>query len=84
MRQEDALSPLLFNTALEKVIRENHIEDNRVQLGVCIIGVLAYTDNIVLLAESKEILIEHAWKLLDTAKRVGLEINYEKTEYMIV
>jgi len=52
-------------------------------LGDCIIGVLAYADGIVLLAENKENLIEQAGKLSDTEKK-GLEINAEKTEYMIV
>ncbi|XP_050431103.1 uncharacterized protein LOC126839731 [Adelges cooleyi] len=84
LRQGDALSLILFNIALEKVIRESHIEDNGVRLGGCIIGVLAYADDIVLLEESKKNFIEQAGKLLDTAKRVGLEINAKKTEYMIV
>jgi len=30
LRQRDALSPILFNIALERVIREGHIEDNGV------------------------------------------------------
>lgn len=72
MRQGYALFPLLFNIALEKVIRESHIEDNGVRLGSYIIKILVNADNIVLLAESKENIIEQVGKLLDTAKRVGL------------
>jgi hypothetical protein len=84
LRQGDALSSILFNIALEKVIRESHIEENGVRLGGCKIGVLAYADDIVLLTENKENLREQAGKLLDTAKRIGLEINTEKTEYLIM
>lgn len=41
LRQGDALSLILINKELEKIIREIHIEDNRVQLSGCIIGALA-------------------------------------------
>jgi len=41
-------------------------------LGGCIIGVLAYADEKVLLEDSKENLREQAGKLLDTAKTIGL------------
>lgn len=66
MRQGDALSPILFNIALEKVIRESRIEENGIRLGGCIIGVLEYADDIVLLAENKENLKGQAGKLLGT------------------
>jgi hypothetical protein len=69
LRQRDALSPILFIIALEKIIGESRIEENGVRLGGCIIGVLAYGDGIVLLTENKENLREQAGKFLDTAKR---------------
>lgn len=84
LRQRDALSPILFNIALEKIIRESRIEENKVRLDGCLIEVLAYGDDIVILVENKENLKEQAIKLLDTAKRISLKINAEKTEYMIV
>lgn len=34
--------------------------------------------------ESKEDIIEETRKLLETAKRIGLERNGKKTEYMII
>uniref|UniRef100_A0A2S2PC31 Reverse transcriptase domain-containing protein n=1 Tax=Schizaphis graminum TaxID=13262 RepID=A0A2S2PC31_SCHGA len=36
------------------------------------------------MAESKDKLKEQSKKLINAAKRVGLEINAEKTEYMVV
>lgn len=83
LRQEDFLSPILFNIVLEKVIRVIHVEDNGKRLGD-LIGLLTYEIDLVLLIESKEYLIEQVEQLLDTAKRVCLEINVENTEYMVV
>lgn len=53
LRQGDALSPILFNIALEKVIREIGMDQEGVKIGETKIGLLAYVDDIVLLAENK-------------------------------
>lgn len=47
-------------------------------------GVLAYADVIVLLGEDEKSLIELPERMLVTEKRVGLEINYDKNEYVIL
>lgn len=44
----------------------------------------AYCNVIVLMAESKDKLKEQSKKLIYAAKRIGLEINSEKTEYIVV
>jgi hypothetical protein len=69
LRQKDALSPVLYNIALEKVIRESHCKYNGIQLGSCTIGILAYTDNLLLLAERKENLIEQDKKFFRYSKK---------------
>ncbi|KAF0714277.1 ribosome biogenesis protein TSR3 isoform X1, partial [Aphis craccivora] len=84
LRQGDAISPVLFNIVLEKVVREADLDKEGVKLGENNIGILAYADDIVLMAESKDKLKEQSKKLINAAKRVGLEINAEKTEYMAV
>ena len=84
LRQGDALSPILFNIALEKVVREIRMDQGGVRIGDANIGLLAYADDIVLLAENKDQLRRQANKLIENAKRIGLEINTEKTEYMVV
>lgn len=66
---------------LANFIRESNIEGKEVRISDCIIRVLVYADGIILLVESKENLIEQVRQLLVTAKKVGLEINAEKTEY---
>jgi hypothetical protein len=84
LRQGDAISPVLFNIVLKKVVREAALDKEGVKLGENNIGILAYADDIVLMADSKDKLKEQSKQLINAAKRVGLEINAEKTEYMVV
>jgi len=78
LRQGDALSPILFNLALEKVVQSTCFEQSEVQIGETKVGFLAYADDLALLAENKEELTEQIQKLLEIAKRVGLKINVKK------
>lgn len=48
LKQGDALSPILFNTALEKVIRNIGMDEKGVRLGESKITLLVYMDDIVL------------------------------------
>jgi len=84
LRQDDALSPILFNIALEKVIREIGMDQEGVKIGEANIGLLTYVDDLVLLVENKDQLKRQSKKLIENAKRIGLEINTEKTEYIVV
>jgi hypothetical protein len=78
LRQGDALSPILFNIALEKVIREIGMDQGGVRIGKVNIGLLVYADDIVLLVENKDQLKRQSKKLIENTKRIGLEINTEK------
>jgi hypothetical protein len=76
LKQGDALSSLLFNFAVEYAIRK--VQDNHV--GLKLNGthqVLAYADDVNLLGDNTE-------TLTDAGKEVGLEVNVEKTKYMLV
>lgn len=83
LRQGDSLSCLLFNIALEKAVRESEIA-NRGNIINRSVQILAYADDIDIMARTKRDLIE-AFKALETAaKRQGLQVNTAKTKYMRV
>jgi len=86
VRQGDALSPVLFNLALESVVREvlkNELQGLNIGQGKQII-LTAYTDDIAVIAESEDNLKRTTERLIDAAKKIGLIINENKTKFMII
>jgi hypothetical protein len=69
LRQGDVISPVLFNIVLEKVIKEANL-DKGIKLGESNIDILAYVDDIVLMAESKDKLKKQSEKLINSARRI--------------
>jgi hypothetical protein len=84
LRQGDALSPILFNLVLERVIREINVNNQGFKLQDSSIELLAYADDVVLLGESQESLKNIFLKLEKAAAKVGLQCNEGKTAYMCV
>jgi hypothetical protein len=83
LKQGDALSAQLFNFALEYVIRK--VQEN--QVGLKLNGThpfLAYADDVNLLGDNMDTINENTGTLTDASKEVGLEVNIEKTNYMLV
>ncbi|KAL4120341.1 hypothetical protein QTP88_013055 [Uroleucon formosanum] len=84
LRQGDALSPILFNLVLERVIRKINVNNQGFKLQDSSIELLAYADDVVLLGESQESLKIIFLKLKKAAAKVGLQCNEGKTAYMCV
>ena len=83
LKQGDALSPLLFNFALEYAIKRAQV----IQDGLKLNGthqLLAYADDVNILGGSAYTVKENAEALLVVTKEIGLEVNADKTKYMVM
>jgi len=81
LKQVDALSPTLFNLALEKSIKELQLETTAVDIGQQHIQVLGFADDLNILGNSLET-EKTAQALKQAATRIGLKINAENTKIM--
>lgn len=89
LRQGDGLSPLLFNCALEYVMREWYKENlKNIKIGTkkdqINLNCLGFADDLALLANNIQEATNQIRSLQSIAKRIGLHISFEKTEIMAV
>jgi len=83
LKQGDALSPLLFNFALEYAIRRVQVNQDGMKLNVTH-QLLAYADDVNILGESIHTLKENAEALVAATREIGLEVSADKTKYMVM
>jgi len=83
LKQGDALSPLLFNFALEYAIRKVQVNQGGWKLNGTH-QLLAYADDVNILGESVNTVKENAEALVVATKEIGLEVNADKTAYMVM
>ena len=83
LKQGDALSPLLFNFALEYAIRRVQVNQDGLKLNGTH-QLLAYADDVNILGGNVHTVKENAEALVIATKEIGLEVNADKTKYMIM
>ena len=83
LKQGDALSPLLFNSALEYPIRRVQVNQDSLKLN----GrhrLLVYADDVNTLRGSVCTVKKNAEALVVASKETGIEVNADKSKYMVM
>jgi hypothetical protein len=81
--KEDALTPLLFNFALEYAIRRVQVIQDYLKLNGTY-HLLVYASDVNILEGGGHSIKENAEALLVASREIRLEINADKTKYMIM
>ena len=84
VRQACILSPCLFNSYAEYIIRNAGLEEAQVGIKIARrnINNLRYADDITLMAESEEELKSLLMKVKEESEKVGLNLNIQTTKIM--
>ena len=83
MKKGDILSPLLFNFALGYAIRWVQVNQDGLKLNGTH-QLLSYADDVNIMGGSVYTVEETAEALVVATKEIGLEVNADKTKYMIM
>jgi len=83
LKQGDALSPLLSNFALEYAIRRVQVNQDGLKLN-CTHQSLVYANDVNILGRSVHNIERNMEVLVVASKETGLEVNADKTKYMVM
>ncbi|CAK9796162.1 Retrovirus-related Pol polyprotein from type-2 retrotransposable element R2DM [Anthophora quadrimaculata] len=78
VKQGDPLSPLLFNLVLDPIIESIDETTEGVKLGDSKVSILAFADDLVLLAKDKEAAQKQAKMLYEYLRKLGMKVNVDK------
>ena len=81
--KQDDLSPLLFNFALQYAIRRVQVSQDGLKLNGTL-QLLVYADDVNILGGSVHTVKANTEALIVASKETGLEINVDKTKYMVM
>ena len=82
LKQGDVLSPLFFNFAVKYAIRRVHVNQDGSKLDGAH-QLVVYADDIYILGGSVHTMKENIETLVAAGKEIGLEVNDDKTKYMV-
>jgi len=82
-KQGDALSPLLFNFALEYAIRKVQVNRDGLKLNGTH-QLLVYADDVNTMEGSIHTIKDSVEASVVASKEIGLEVNADKTKYMVI
>jgi hypothetical protein len=83
LKQRDSPSSLLFTFALEYTIKRVQVNQDGLKLNGTH-KLLAYADGVNILGGSVHTVRENAEALVIATKEIGLEVNTDKTKYMVM
>lgn len=81
VRQGDVISPILFTSALENMLRKTNLNGG-INIDGEILNTLLFADDIVLIAETASELEKLLHQINKVAEDIGLSIHPEKTKWM--